>query len=98
MTYGGELLVHAETLSSASQNVASAHNELNSKLHDLRTLLQPLTQTWSGQAAADYQERQRQWDQAQADLNEVLQQIGKVLEVAQQQYGDAERANIDVWA
>jgi len=28
----------------------------------------------------------------------VLQQIGKVLEVAQQQYGDAERANIDVWA
>lgn len=98
MSYGGELLVHAETLSSASQNVASAYNELNSKLHDLRTLLQPLTQTWSGQAAADYQERQRQWDQAQADLNEVLQQIGKVLEIAQQQYGDAERANIDVWA
>ena len=98
MSYGGELLVHAETLSSASQNVASAYNELNSKLHDLRTLLQPLTQTWSGQAAADYQARQRQWDQAQADLNEVLQQIGKVLEVAQQQYGDAERANIDVWA
>ena len=97
MSYGGELLVHAETLSSASQNVASAYNELNSKLHDLRTLLQPLTQTWTGQAAADYQVRQRQWDQAQADLNEVLQQIGKVLEVAQQQYGDAERANIDVW-
>jgi early secretory antigenic target protein ESAT-6 len=73
MSYGGELLVHAETLSAASQNVASAHNELNTKLHDLRTLLQPLTQTWTGQAAADYQERQRQWDQAQADLNEVLQ-------------------------
>ena len=98
MSYGGELLVHAETLSSASQNVTSAYNELNSKLHDLRTLLQPLTQTWSGQAAADYQARQREWDQAQADLNEVLQQIGKVLEVAQHQYGDAERANIDVWA
>ena len=98
MTYGGELLVHAETLSAASHNVATAHNELNTKLHDLRTLLQPLTQTWTGQAAADYQARQRQWDQAQADLNEVLQQIGKVLEVAQQQYGDAERANIDVWA
>jgi len=98
MTYGGELLVHAETLSAASQNVVAAHNELNSRLNDLRTLLQPLTQTWTGQAAADYQERQRQWDQAQADLNEVLQQIGKVLEVAQQQYGDAERANIDVWA
>ncbi|NUR59169.1 MAG: WXG100 family type VII secretion target [Catenulispora sp.] len=98
MTYGGELLVHAETLSAASQNVVAAHNELNSRLHDLRTLLQPLTQTWTGQAAADYQERQRQWDQAQGDLNEVLQQIGKVLEVAQQQYGDAERANIDVWA
>ncbi|GAA2023460.1 hypothetical protein GCM10009839_21270 [Catenulispora yoronensis] len=98
MTYGGELLVHAETLSAASQNVVAAHNELNSKLHDLRSLLTPLTQTWSGQAAADYQARQHQWDQAQADLNEVLQQIGKVLEVAQQQYGDAERANINVWA
>lgn len=97
MSYGGELLVHAETLSSASENVASAHSELNTKLHDLRTLLHPLTQTWTGQAAADYQARQRQWDQAQADLNEVLQQIGKVLEIAQQQYGDAERANIDVW-
>jgi WXG100 family type VII secretion target len=97
MTYGGELLVHAETLSSASENVAAAHSELNIKLNDLRTLLAPLTQTWTGQAAADYQERQRQWDQAQSDLTEVLQQIGKVLEVAQDQYGDAERANIDVW-
>lgn len=97
MTYGGELLVHAETLSSASENVTAAHNELNIKLNDLRTLLHPLTQTWTGQAAADYQERQRQWDQAQTDLNEVLQQIGKVLEIAQEQYGDAERANIDVW-
>jgi len=98
MPYGGELLVHAETLSTASQNVASAHNELNTKLHDLRTLLQPMTQTWTGQAAQDYQARQRQWDQAQTDLNEVLQQIGKVLEVAQQQYSEAERANIDTWA
>jgi 6 kDa early secretory antigenic target len=98
MAYGGELLVHAETLSTASQNVASAYQELNTRLHDLRTMLQPMTQTWSGQAAADYQVRQRQWDQAQSDLNEVLQQIGKVLEVAQQQYGEAERANIDTWA
>ena len=57
-----------------------------------------MTQTWTGQAAQDYQARQRQWDQAQADLNEVLQQIGKVLEIAQQQYSEAERANIDTWA
>ena len=98
MAYGGELLVHAETLSTASQNVAVAYQELNTKLHDLRTMLQPMTQTWSGQAAADYQAKQRQWDQAQTDLNEVLQQIGKVLEIAQQQYGEAERANIDTWA
>ena len=93
MAYGGELLVHAETLSTASQNVATAFNELNTRLHDLRTLLQPMTQTWTGQAAQDYQARQRQWDQAQTDLNEVLQQIGKVLEVAQQQYGAGARAS-----
>lgn len=98
MAYGGELLVHAETLATASQNVATAYHELNTKLHDLRTLLQPMTSTWTGQAAVDYQARQRVWDQAQTDLNEVLQQIGKVLEVAQQQYGEAERANIDTWA
>src|SRR5258708_25529671 len=98
MAYGGELLVHAETLSAASQNVATAYQELNTKLHDLRTMLQPMTQTWTGQAAADYQGKQRQWDQAQTDLNEVLQQIGKVLEIAQQQDGDAERANIDTRA
>ena len=89
MAYGGELLVHAETLSTASQNVATAFEELNRKLHDLRTILQPMTQSWSGQAATDYQAKQRAWDQAQNDLNDVLQQIGKVLEVAQQQYGAA---------
>lgn len=98
MSYGGELLVHAETLSTASQNVATATSELNTKLHDLRTLLQPMMQSWTGQAALDYQARQQQWDQAQADLTDVLGQIGRVLEVAQQQYGDAERANIDTWA
>ena len=98
MAYGGELLVHAETLATASRNVSTAHQELNTRLHDLRTMLQPLTASWTGQAAADYQARQRTWDQAQTDLNDVLQQIGKVLEIAQQQYGEAERANIDTWA
>jgi 6 kDa early secretory antigenic target len=98
MSYGGELLVHAETLSTASQNVASAKEELNHKLHDLRTMLQPMIQSWTGQAALDYQARQQQWDQAQTDLADVLGQIGRVLEIAQQQYGDAERANIDTWA
>ena len=72
MSYGGELLVHAETLSTASQNVASAKEELNHKLHDLRTLLQPMIQSWTGQAALDYQARQQQWDQAQTDLADVL--------------------------
>ena len=39
-----------------------------------------MTQTWEGEAATSYMAHQAKWDQAAADLNEILNQIANTVE------------------
>jgi WXG100 family type VII secretion target len=79
-----EIRVTFGELSAAQQNV-------------LRRFLAPLTAGWEGQAAQDYQLRQRQWDTAAADLTAVLAQIGVALGTANDNDQAVERANAARW-
>jgi WXG100 family type VII secretion target len=94
---GNRVLVTFEAIASAQQSVAKTASSLDQKLADLKSMLQPLVQTWSGAASELYQQKQAQWESAQTDLNQVLQQIGKVLGVAHDAYTQAESANAKTW-
>jgi WXG100 family type VII secretion target len=96
-TGSGGILVNFATIAEASQNVSRTYNNLDQKLNDLKQMLQPIVSEWTGNAATNYQEKQRQWDQAQTDLGLVLQQIGKVLEAAHDSYTQTEQANASAW-
>jgi ESAT-6 family protein len=93
----GGILVQFAAIAEASQNVNRTYNNLDQKLNDLRQMLAPITQTWTGKAAENYQEKQRAWDQAQQDLGMVLQSIAKVLEAAHDSYNQTEQANASSW-
>jgi WXG100 family type VII secretion target len=56
-----------------------------------------MTATWQGEAAQDYQARQKQWDTAAADLAAVLAQIGVALGAANDSYRQAENINAARW-
>jgi WXG100 family type VII secretion target len=92
-----EILVTFGELANAQQNVAATARELNAQLDDLKRYLAPMVATWDGQAAQDYQAKQRQWDSSAADLNQVLSQIGVALGHANEGYQQVEQANASRW-
>jgi WXG100 family type VII secretion target len=92
------MLVTFAELANAAQTIQSTSNNLNSRLDDLKSQLTPIASSWSGTAAENYQVQQRKWDQAQADLNQVLQAISKAVESAHDAYQQTESANAQSWA
>jgi len=52
---------------------------LNSKLDELRQIISPLVAEWEGTASESYQDKQRQWDSAALELNQVLEAVGSAV-------------------
>jgi WXG100 family type VII secretion target len=96
-TGSGELFVTFETIAQASQNVQRTFQSLTQKLDDLHSFLAPLVAEWTGSASEQYQAKQAQWTQAQNDLGQVLQAIGRVLEETHSSYQNTEQANTKAW-
>jgi WXG100 family type VII secretion target len=93
----GEIKVTFGALEAARTDVASTAARISGRLDDLRRAVTPLAATWEGQAAQEYQARQRQWDVAAADLARVLVDIGRALGEAEAGYRATENANASLW-
>ena len=92
-----EIKVTFAALDAAQADVASTARRISGRLDDLRRAVTPLAATWDGQAAEEYQARQKQWDTAAADLARVLVDIGRALGDAEAGYRATENANASLW-
>ena len=92
-----QVLVTFAALAEAAQTIQSTYNNLNTKLQDLESQLKPVVSTWTGSASENYQVQQQKWNQAQTDLNNVLQAIQKAVESAHDAYNQTESANASSW-
>jgi early secretory antigenic target protein ESAT-6 len=92
-----EIKVTFGALEAARADVAGAATRISGQLEELRRFLAPLVATWEGQAATEYQVKQRQWDAAADDLAAVLVQIGVTLGSANDSYRQLEHANKALW-
>ena len=93
-----EILVTFSAIQQAQADCASTAANLNGQLSDLKAYLAPMVSTWTGAAAENYNAKQRQWDQAAADLNEILGQISRALGAAGDDFQAAENSNASIWA
>ncbi|HVL83618.1 MAG TPA: WXG100 family type VII secretion target [Pseudonocardia sp.] len=84
-------------LSTAQGDITTTATSMNSRLDDLRRYLAPMVATWEGEAATMYQARQREWDTAAHELNQVLQQVGVALGTANDNYRQVEQVNAARW-
>jgi WXG100 family type VII secretion target len=75
------------------EHTQSTVASMNNSLQDLKAYLAPMVATWEGQAAENYNAKQAQWDQAAADLNEVLAAIGRALGSANEGFQTTESQN-----
>jgi len=94
---GSPVLVTFAALAEAAQSIQRTSANLNTKLADLKSELGPVVAQWTGSASENYQAQQQKWDQAQTDLNSVLQAIGKAVEQAHDSYTQTETANSNSW-
>jgi 6 kDa early secretory antigenic target len=92
-----EIKVSFGALEAARADVAGTATRVAGQLDDLKRFLSPLVAGWEGQAATDYQAKQRQWDTAAADLAGVLARIGVALAAANEGYRRVEQLNAARW-
>lgn len=92
-----QVLVTFAALAEAAQRIQQTSSSLNQKLSDLENQLKPVVSSWTGQASENYQVQQQKWNQAQTDLTNVLQAIGKAVEAAHDAYTQTEQTNAGAW-
>jgi WXG100 family type VII secretion target len=92
------VLVTFAALAEAAQRIQQTSTSLNQKLSDLENQLKPVVSSWTGSASENYQVQQQKWNQAQTDLTNVLQAIGKAVEAAHDAYSQTEQANAGAWS
>ncbi|WP_333618385.1 WXG100 family type VII secretion target [Dietzia sp.] len=63
---------HHGNIAAGAAEITTSTGTLNSTLDQLRTYLQPLVASWTGESAVAYQALQHQWDTAAADLTSML--------------------------
>ena len=68
------------------QTSASSASKIQGSLDDLKQYLQPLVASWTGNASEQYNAHQAKWDQAAADLQQVLAAIGTAVQRAAEDY------------
>lgn len=67
------------SLAGVAEDLQSSAARVGAELEELKSLLQPMASTWSGEAAENYALHQRKWDDAAAELNMILDSIAKTV-------------------
>ena len=67
-------------ISGAAEDMRASASRINGDLAELKQMLQPMVQSWEGDASAAYQAHQAKWDQAAEDLNQILMQISQTVD------------------
>ena len=94
---GQSIKVSFAGLAQGASDITKSSQMIEQHLGDLKRDLAKLTAGWTGTASDTYQEHQRNWDTAAADLKAVLASIGTAVAQAGRDYEDGERNNASRW-
>jgi ESAT-6 family protein len=94
---GDTIKVSFGGLAQGAADIGRSANMIEQHLADLKRDLSKLTADWTGTASTEYQDHQRKWDEAAADLKQVLASIGTAVARAGDDYADGERQNASRW-
>jgi 6 kDa early secretory antigenic target len=76
--------VDYNTLDMASQTINGTARSIEEKLDSLKSMLQQMQ--WEGNDQASYHQAQMKWDQAMADIRQLLAEIGGAVNTARENY------------
>jgi len=85
------LRVNFGALSQAGSDIQKAISTLESELSQLEQDAAPLVATWEGAAKDSYAERQKRWQTASHDLQNILRDIKGAVDASASDYQETER-------
>ncbi len=85
-------------LEQSQADFAGTYGQLQDTISQLDSQLRSGLAEWNGSAQQAYYAAKAVWDNAMADMANVLNQIGAVIGVANQNYTAAETSNTHLWA
>jgi early secretory antigenic target protein ESAT-6 len=97
MSDSGQVKVHFAELQNAASSISSSAQQVQQQLDDLKAQVSKVTASYEGAAKEAYDEKQRAWDAAAADLQAVLSSIGIAVRDAAEAYQSAEQSNVSRW-
>lgn len=84
-------------IEASSGDIRSTSARIGSELDDIKRQLQPMVESWEGDASTAYQAAQAQWDQAAAELNQILSTIADTLSEGNNNMSDINRRAAASW-
>lgn len=94
----GEIHVQFEALQAGEQGIRNNYAKLTATLEQLQSDLQPMINSWSGQAQESYLQCKKQWYDASQALSQVLNSVAQAVGQAHQNYQGAESSALSNWA
>lgn len=85
-----EIKVSYGALSAAAADITASTGRLQDHLRTLESALAPMVAGWEGEASVFYQDTQRRWNTAAAELTEVLRLTGTKVNTANDNYRQAD--------
>jgi early secretory antigenic target protein ESAT-6 len=93
----GEIQVSFAAVEEAGSQISSAFGKMTQELDDLKSKLAPLSEAYQGSAKEAWFQVQKDWNQSQEELNQVLSSIGTAVSQAAQDYRDTEQGVGNLW-
>jgi WXG100 family type VII secretion target len=91
------MMVQFAGMQAAVADMERSITRLQTAIDGLEGDLRPLVATWTGEASLFYQDRQRAWDAAFAELRGVLVTARRTVAGAADNYQRTEAANAALW-
>ncbi|WP_026531039.1 WXG100 family type VII secretion target [Haematomicrobium sanguinis] len=85
--------VDSDALAQKSSEVRGTISRLQSEVDSMQSGLRALEGMWTGSAATNFQALIGDWRNTQAKVEQSLSSINEALNLASQQYAEAEQAN-----
>lgn len=80
MNTDGRIVGTFAAVSTVAADCGAVADQMSLRLDELKTYLNPLVGTWTGEAAERHRALEAQWERSASDLATVLRQIQKVLD------------------
>ncbi|MEZ2121644.1 MULTISPECIES: WXG100 family type VII secretion target [unclassified Corynebacterium] len=79
-------------------DIRATSGRISQQLEEIKRQIRPMTETWEGDSAAEYQAAQQKWDNAAHELTVILDTIARTVGEGNDRMSDINRRAAASWS